>query len=121
MLALGRAGIELAPFPSDPTRLRCRLATLPLDIAATLRHHKVGLLGLLRGEGLPDGADGDTEAGFVLIERLAMADELGMPTHPGSPAWLVAVGESIGNDCLTTTTVLSLEHGKSLEFDQTGG
>lgn len=39
-------------------------------------------------------AAGDPDAEYVLGERLGMADGLGMPTNPGSVAWLVAVGES---------------------------
>ena len=38
----------------------------------------------------------DTEAGYVYGERMGIGNGLGMPTHPGSPAWLVAVGESMG-------------------------
>lgn len=39
---------------------------------------------------------GDTDAVYVLGERLGVANGLGLPTHSGSPAWLVAVGSRSG-------------------------
>lgn len=102
LLALGRAGIELAPHPTDPARLRHRRPTpngwaadLPPDLSARLRLHRAAVVGLLVDGYAPD-PHGDTDAGYVLAERLGVADGLGMPTHPGSAAWLVAVGESVG-------------------------
>lgn len=95
LLALGRAGIELAPHPTDAGRLRHRPADLPPDLSARLRLHRAAVLGLLVTGYAPD-AHGDTDAEYIVGERLGVADELGMPTHPGSAAWLVAVGESIG-------------------------
>jgi hypothetical protein len=92
LLALGRAGIELAPHPTDAGRLRHRPADLPPDLSARLRIHRAAVLGLLVVGYAPAG---DSDAGYVLGERLGVADGLGMPTHPGSAAWLVAVGESI--------------------------
>lgn len=35
------------------------------------------------------------DAAYILDERLGMADGLGLPTHPGSAAWLVAVRKSM--------------------------
>lgn len=91
LVALARAGIELAPHPTDPARLRHRPADLPPDLSARLRIHRAAVVGLL-----VDGyAPADDDAGYVLGERLGIADDLGMPTHPGAPAWLVAVGESM--------------------------
>jgi hypothetical protein len=53
---------------------------------------------------LVDGyAPTDDDAGYVLGERLGVADGLGMLTHPGSAAWLVAVGESMRYSCTTRT------------------
>jgi len=103
LLAVGLAGIELAPHPAHETSLRHRPATIPPDLAARLRLHKPGVLAILRGEKLPDEAHGDSEAAYIMGERLGIADELGMPTHPGSPAWLVAVGEAMGKGCLVAT------------------
>lgn len=92
LLALGRAGIELAPHPNDPTRLRHRPADLPPDLSARLRIHRATVVGLLVNGYAPAG----DEAEYVLGERLGIADGLGMPTHPGSAAWLVAVGRALG-------------------------
>jgi hypothetical protein len=96
--ALGRAGIELAAHPSDPARLRHRPAVLPPDLADGLRRHRGAILGLLAGTHAPEPAD-DPDAAYTLAERLGVADDLGLATHPGSPAWLVAVGESMENSC----------------------
>jgi hypothetical protein len=100
LLALGRAGIELAPHPTDAGRLRHRPADLPPDLSARLRMHRAAVLGLLRASGGPGGdplpPDATDDARYALGERLGVADDLGMPTHPGSAAWLVAVGESMG-------------------------
>lgn len=99
LLALGRAGIELAPHSTGPAKLRFKSpggpADLPPELSARLRVHRGAILGLLASGYAPDAhADGD-DAGYVYGERLGVADGLGMPTHPGSAAWLVAVGESM--------------------------
>lgn len=101
LLALGVAGIELAPHPTEPARLRHRPAELRPDLSARLRLHRAAVLGLLRVGYVPAGS---TEAAYVLGERLGVADELRMPTHPGAPAWLIAVGESIGCSCVIATS-----------------
>ena len=93
LVALGVAGIELARHPTDPARLRHRPATLPPDLLERLRLHRGGVVRLLAGG---YGPTGDMEADYVYGERIGIADDLGMATGPGSPAWLVAVGESIG-------------------------
>ena len=62
--------------------------------------HKAAVLGLLLNGYTPAG---DTDAGYVLGERLGVADGLAMPTHPGSAAWLVAVGESVVCGCEIAT------------------
>ena len=98
LTALGRAGVELAPHATDAARLRHRPAELPPDLLEGLRTHRAAILGLLAGERIDDP---DGEASYTFGERLGVADELGLPTHPGSPAWLVAVGESIGHNCIT--------------------
>lgn len=94
LVALGRAGIELAPHPTDAGRLRHRPADLPPDLSARLRIHRAAVWWLLVNWHALD-PHGDTDAGYVLGERLGVADGLRMPTHPGSPAWLEAVGGSL--------------------------
>ncbi|MBX3404149.1 MAG: hypothetical protein KF699_12125 [Phycisphaeraceae bacterium] len=98
LLALGRAGIELAPHPTDAGRLRHRPANLPPELSARLRLHRAAVLGLLPPHGgyAPDAHAADGNAAYVYGERLGVADGLGLATHPGSAAWLVAVGESMG-------------------------
>lgn len=116
LLALGRAGIELAPHPTDAGRLRHRPADLPPDLSARLRIHRAAVAGLLVDGYAPD-PHGDTDAGYVLAERLGVADGLGLPTHPGSAAWLVAVGESMGCSCGVATCGVHLGHGETDERD----
>ncbi len=72
-----------------------RTADLPHDLQERPRMHRAGVLGLLVDGYAPCGDDD----GYVLGERLSVADGLGTPTHPGSAAWLVAVGESMGCSC----------------------
>lgn len=96
LVALGVAGIELGRHPADPGRLRHRPATLLPDLLEGLQRHRAAILALLdtfdgKGGYAPAGED----AAIVCGERLGMADGLGMRTHPGSPAWLVAVGEAV--------------------------
>ena len=110
LLALGRAGIELA---AHGDRLRHRPAVLPPDLSEALRRHRGAILGLLVGDYAPAGAN----AGYVIGERLGMADGLGMPTHPGSPAWLVAVGASMGEGCGVATHGVHSGHGETNERD----
>lgn len=92
LFTLGRAGVELAPHPTHPARLRHRPATLSPVLADALSTGKMAVLGLLDGPAPAVGTDPE----YALGERLGVADGLGMPTHPGSPAWLLAVGESMG-------------------------
>ena len=91
LLDLGRAGIELAPHPTDPTRLRYRPVALPPHLTTLLRSNRAAVLGLLARRPAPD----ESESAYILRERIGVAEELGMPTHIGSPAWLIAVGESM--------------------------
>ncbi len=117
LLALGRAGVDLAPHPTDPGRLRHRPADLPEDLRARLRTHRAAALGLLVNGHTP----ADDDAGYILGERLGVADGLGMPTHPGSAAWLVAVGESIGFSCHSATYGVHSGNGTTDEGDSVGG
>lgn len=121
LVALGRAGIELAPQPTDAGRLRHRPADLPPDLSARLRLHRGAVLGLLAGGYAPDAHAGSGDAGYVYGERLGVADGLGLATHPGSAAWLVAVGESMGCSCGVATGGVHLGHGETDERDSGGG
>lgn len=117
LIDLGCAGVEIAVHPTYPTRLRHRPATLAPELVDWLRLLKSDLLAVLRGEGLPD----DMETRYVMGERLGVADELGMPMHIGSPAWLVATGESIGCSCDVATDMVHSGHGKAGATDSGGG
>ena len=57
------------------------------------------------------------DAAYLHGERLGVADDLGLPTHPGSAAWVVAVGEAIGSSCDIATFGVHLEHGETYERD----
>ena len=117
LMALGRAGVELAPHPTHPAWLRHRPAVLPPDLSARLRLHRVAILGPLAGGYAPAGND----AGFALGERLGVADGLGMSTHPGVAAWLVAAGKSLESCCQTATFVVQCGHGPTDEGNCGGG
>ncbi len=118
LLALGCAGVELASHPNDPARLRHRPADLPPDVSARLRVHKPTVLQLLANGYAP--AIG-TDAEYVFGERLGVADDLRLPTHPGSPAWLIAVGESMDDGCQKATHQVCSVHGATYEGDSGGG
>lgn len=120
LVALGRAGIELALHPIDVGRLRHRPADLPPDLSARLRIHRAAVVGLLASGYAPDAHAGGG-AGYVYGERMGVADGLGLATHPGSAAWLVAVGESIGNGCHAATYGVHSGHGTTDEGDSGGG
>lgn len=98
--ALGARGVELAP--GDGGRVRFRPADIPAALAMGIRDHKPALLDLL-GRGADPLPGADDGARYVLGERLGMADGLGLPTHPGAPAWSVAVGESMDCSCTKRT------------------
>lgn len=118
LLALGRAGVELAPHPIEPAKLRHRPAELPPDLTAHLRTHRAAVLGLLIDGYAPGGG---TDAEYVLGERLGVAESLGMATHPGSPAWLLAAGESMGIRCDFATYRVHSEHGPVDDSHSGGG
>lgn len=121
LLALGRAGIELAPHPTDAGRLRHRPAELPPDLLEALRVHRGAILGLLAGGFTPDPGAGGGDSVYVYGERLGVADGLGLATHPGSAAWLVAVGESMGCSCHAATYGVHSGHGTTDEGHSGGG
>lgn len=118
LAALGVAGVELAPHPTDPERLRHRPANPPTDLLTRLRLHRAAVRTLLM-TGYAPAAHSDE--GHVLVERLGMADEQGMPTHPGSAAWLVAVGEAMESRCRTATLLVECGHGATDQGHCGGG
>lgn len=83
---------EPAPHPTDAGRPRHQLADLPPNLSASALLRSSPAPSLMVTEYTP----AHDNAAYVFDERLGVADELQMPTHPGSPAWLVAVGESGG-------------------------
>jgi hypothetical protein len=121
LLALGRAGVELATHPAHTgQRLRHRPADLPTDLSERLRLHRGAILGLLVDGYAPDTRAGDGDAEHVYDERMGVAVGLGMATHPGSPAWLVAVGESMGNSCEHASHPIYFGHGETDRCDPIG-
>jgi hypothetical protein len=78
---------------------------------ARLRLHRVAILGLLAGGYVADAQPTGDDEGYVYGERLGVAHGLGMPTHPGSAAWLVAVGESAELVALNELSGYDDEHG----------
>jgi hypothetical protein len=120
LVALGRAGVELAPHPTDPARLRHRPANLPPDLTARLRLHRGAILTVLASGYAPDAHADDDDAAYVYGERLGVAEGLGLATHAGSAAWLVAVGESMDSCCHAATRRGTLAHG-SIDEGHSGG
>lgn len=96
--SLGRAGIGLDRHPDDPTILRFRPTGIDAALVDRIRGSKAALLRLLV-EGVPIEPGSEAEA--VVGERLGVADELGMPTTPGAPAWSIAVAEAMRCDSAT--------------------
>jgi hypothetical protein len=89
---LGEAGLTLAEHPNDPTAIVYFPPYVSEDLAVGLSAHRAALLGLLRDGYVPEPS---SRAEFMFIERLGIADGLGMPTGRGSPAWLISVGEAL--------------------------
>ena len=74
-------------------KLRHRPAALPPELLQRLRVHKAAIISLLQGGYNPHNSDSK----YLMLERLGIGDDLGMPTHIGSPAWMIAVGESMAS------------------------
>jgi len=88
---LGAWGVELGTHPTYAEKIRHRPAVLPSALREGIQTHRAAILALLAYGYTPGGDD----AAYIYNERLGIADGLGMATHTGSTAWLVAVGESI--------------------------
>lgn len=108
LVDLGRAGVTLRNAGSG-VGFTPRAALTP-ERAAAVGIHKPAVLRLLVDGYAPAP---DTDAAYIRGERLSIADGLGMPTHPGSPAWLIAVGESMRPGCEIATHRLHSEHGST--------
>jgi hypothetical protein len=91
LLEVGTAAVTLSLHSSAPDRIRHKPPELPSHFAARISFYKRDVLQLLQSGFEP----ADAEAAHVLGERLGIAEDLGMSTAPGSPGWLVAVGEAI--------------------------
>lgn len=91
LLSLGRFGVELA---RDGDRLRFKPMDISAHLIGGLRDHKADLLALLAPGGLR-GLVADPDGGYVLGERLGVADGLGLDTGPGSPGWMIVVAEAM--------------------------
>ena len=113
LLALGRFGIELA---AQRGRLMQRPAHPLPNQKEALARHRGAILAMLASEYIP----ASEQARYIYGERLGIADDLRMPTHPGSPAWLVAVGESMGSSCGIATRGLYCGHGETDGRDSGG-
>jgi hypothetical protein len=116
LLELGTHGVELAPHPDQADKVRYRPATLPPDLLERLRTHRAALRALLDGF-----TPADPEAFYILTERLGIADDSKMSTHPGAPAWLIAIGESIKYTCVRASIMIESEHESTGETDSIGG
>jgi len=92
---LGAWGVELGTHPTHPEKIRHRPAFLPTALREGIETHRVAILALLANRYTPADAD----AAYIFNERLGIADGLGMATHAGSTAWLIAVAESISRGC----------------------
>lgn len=88
LINMGRAGATIRDAGGGAGIMRG--SALSPDRMSGVKARKRALLALLLGY---HPADGDAE--YVYGERLGVADGLGLATHPGSAAWMVAVGESM--------------------------
>jgi hypothetical protein len=118
LLELGMTGIELARHPTDPALLRHRPAELPPHHSARLRLHRDAIRQLLEDGYAPAE---ESEAEYILGERLGVAEDLGMTTHPGSSAWLIAIGEAMRTSCPSATYVVHSRHGSTDEGHRSSG
>lgn len=91
LIDLGSARVRLETVPGDSARIRHQPAKLPEDIAVRLIVFRPHLHVLLRlGYGPTDRRAVD-----AFSARLSVARSGGQPVDPGSPAWWIAIGESM--------------------------
>jgi hypothetical protein len=87
LVELGTAGIALR-VRGGVLQMRC-----PKTVAERFEPHRETLLGVVDGY-----APFSPEECYVFLERLGVGEDFGMPITPGSPAWLLAVGEAMRAD-----------------------
>jgi len=102
LIDIAAAGVELAMHPGHPDRLRHQPAALAPDLAARLLANKPSILRLLMDGYSPSG----TETAYIFAERLGIAEDSRIPVHPGSAAWLGAVGQAMNTTCINTSTAV---------------
>lgn len=116
LVTLGRQGIELAIDPRKPDRLLYRPINALESTIGQIRLQNTALRCLLSTPLVPSGPDSE----HTLNERLGIADDLGLSTHPGSPGWLTAVGESIKINCSTTSIEIHSYCAQPCELNPSG-
>ena len=115
LVDLGRAGVVLRSayaalgFTPKSAMTAARALAIVLNRPAILRLVRDGY------------APANDEAAYTFAERIAVADELGMPTQTGSSAWMIAAGESMECSCVSTTIVVDCPHGAATGQDSAGG
>lgn len=87
-VAMGRAGLGFGPNGDEWRPPPGVASALHVEQLAMWRTE---LLAILSAERLPLSAEGE----HTFHSRLGVADDLGMETHRGSPAWLIALGEGM--------------------------
>lgn len=110
LIALGSAGVEVAIHPTNEKFILHRPSTLPNALFESVLDHRDAILDLLNDGYSPT----EPEAVYIYFERLGIGDDLGMPTHSGSPAWLIAVGESMKYSYLQTTNTIGCKSCQDL-------
>lgn len=115
LIDIGRVGVVLRSayaalgFTPKSAMTAARALAFVLNRSAMLRLVRDGY------------APADNEAAYTFAERIALAEELGMPTQTGSSAWMIAVGESMQSSCVSTTIVVHCQHGAATGQDSAGG
>ncbi len=112
-VTLGKAGVQLALHGGT---LVFKLSAPDAMLRTLILRHRSQLEACLEVRAAPTA-----DAHDLFTERLAIADDLEMPTHRGSPAWLIAVGESTALSCGPTTTPVYSRYGKTSGRDPGSG